>query len=72
MAGKRIEIELSEEMAADLDRIVRELGFTTTADAATIGLSEWIRRRKSELDDRDPSSRYIVNEALDELINRKK
>jgi hypothetical protein len=37
-----------------------------------VGLAEWVSRRKSELDDRDPNEKYLVNEALDELLAKKK
>jgi hypothetical protein len=36
-----------------------------------VAIAEWTARRVAELDDRDPSQKYIVNEALDELIAKK-
>jgi len=35
-------------------------------------LADWIARRQSELDDRDPAQRYFINEALDQLAAHKK
>ncbi len=33
---------------------------------------EGLARRKAEIDDHDPAQRYFVNEALDELVARKR
>ncbi|HKV55495.1 MAG TPA: hypothetical protein VJN94_12735 [Candidatus Binataceae bacterium] len=68
MAGKRIELELPEELFDQLARVAEAMGIARPAEAAMIGLAEWISRRKSELDDRDPGERYFINEALDELL----
>jgi hypothetical protein len=72
MVGRRLEIELPDELWQDLKRVAAALGFRDAAEAAVIGLAEWVSRRKSELDDRDPAQKYMVNEALDELIAKKK
>jgi len=48
------------------------LGIGDPAEAAVIAIAQWVSRRKSELDDRDPQQRYFINEALDELIEKKK
>jgi hypothetical protein len=70
MAVRRIEIELTEELWRNLEQVAEAFGMGNSANAALIGLEDWIGRRKAELDDRDPSERYFVNEALDELANR--
>jgi hypothetical protein len=70
--SKRIDIELPEELFEQLMRVAEAMGVSNPAEAATIGLAEWVARRKSELDDRDPNEKYIVNEALDELLEKKK
>ncbi len=72
MAGRRIEVELSEELYADLQQIAGALGIQDLSDALVVGLAEWASRRKSQLDDRDPGQKYFVNEALDELLGKKK
>lgn len=72
MAERKIELELPEELFAELDRIAEALGMASAVDTATFGLTEWIWRRKAELDDRDPQQQYFVNEALDALIRDKK
>ena len=72
MAGKRIEIELPDELYAQLLEVAEALGIRNTDEAALIGLAEWVSRKKSELDDRDPGQKYLVNEALDELIQKQK
>ena len=48
------------------------LGLASAVEAAMIGVADWVSRRKAELDDRDPGERYFVNEALDDLMARKK
>ena len=53
-------------------REAEAMGVSDPAEAVTIGLAEWVSRRKSELDDRDPNEKYVVNEALDELLEKKK
>jgi hypothetical protein len=72
MAGKRIELELPDELWAELERVAQGLGFADAREAAMAGLAQWISERKGELDDRDPRQRYFVNEALDELDKRKR
>jgi hypothetical protein len=67
MAGQRIEIELPEELWRDLTQVADALGMDNPAEAAFIGLADWIARRKADVDDRDPDQRYFINEALDEL-----
>lgn len=71
MAARKIELELPESIYADLERIAEAMGIASLHEAALVGLAEWVERRKSELDDRDPGERYFVNEALDDLIRKK-
>jgi hypothetical protein len=71
MAGRKIQLELPEELFAQLELVARALGIPDPAEAAVIGVAEWVSRRKSELDDRDPAQRYFINEALDELEKKK-
>ncbi len=59
-------------MASELERIADAFEIRDVNEAALIGLADWIARRKSELDDRDPAQRYFINEALDQLATRKK
>ncbi len=68
----KIQIDLPDELFAQLMRVAEALGISNPAEAATVGLAEWVSRRKSELDDRDPNEKYEVNEALDELLEKKK
>jgi hypothetical protein len=70
--SKRITIDLPEELFAQLMRVAEAMGVSNPEEAAVIGLAEWVARRKSELDDRDPNEKYVVNEALDELLEKKK
>jgi hypothetical protein len=67
---RRLILDLPGELWADLLKIAEAFGFADTNEAAMAGLADWIARRKSELDDRDASQRYFVNEALDELLAR--
>ena len=71
MAGRRIEIEVPDELARNLDLVAQALGIPTAEETALIAVAEWVSRRKAELDDRDPEEKYFVNEALDELENKK-
>jgi hypothetical protein len=71
MAANRIEIDLSDELAAQLARVAEALGIPTLNEAALIAIGDWTSRRGAELDDRDPGRKYFVNEALDELMSKK-
>jgi hypothetical protein len=68
----KIQIDVPDELFAQLMRVAEAMGISNPAEAATVGLAEWVSRRKSELDDRDPNEKYEVNEALDELLEKKK
>ena len=70
--SKRIQIELPDELFEQLIRVAQAMGISNPEEAATNGLAQWISHRKSELDDRDPNEKYVVNEALDELLEKKK
>jgi hypothetical protein len=67
----RIEIDLPDELCGDLQTVAEALGIASLPEAALIGIADWTSRRKAELDDRNPTQRYFVNEALDELISNK-
>ena len=70
--SRKIQIDVPDELFAQLMRVAEAMGISNPAEAATVGLAEWVSRRKSELDDRDPNEKYEVNEALDELLAKKK
>ena len=71
MAGKKIQLDLPDELYAQLERVANALGIPDPAEAAVIGVAEWVSRLKSQMDDRDPEQRYFINEALDELDKKK-
>jgi hypothetical protein len=68
----KIQIDVPDELFAQLMRVADAMGISNPEEAATVGLAEWVSRRKSDLDDRDPNEKYVVNEALDELLEKKK
>jgi hypothetical protein len=70
--SKKIQIEVPDELFEQLMRVAEAMGISNPEEAATVGLAEWVSRRKSDLDDRDPNEKYEVNEALDELLEKKK
>ena len=70
--SRKIHIDVPDELFEQLMRVAEAMGISNPEEAATIGLAEWVSRRKSELDDRDPNEKYEVNEALDELLAKKK
>jgi hypothetical protein len=72
MPTRRFIIEIPEEMGNELERIAEAFEIRDVNEAVLVGLADWIARRKSDLDDRDPAERYFVNEALDQLATRKK
>ncbi len=72
MPGIRIVLELSEELGDELVRITDAFEIADVNQAALIALSDWIARRRSELDEGDPEQRYFINEALDQLVAGKK
>ena len=71
MAGKKIQLILPDELFAQLEQVAGALGIPDPAEAAVIGVAEWVLRCKSEIDNRDPEQRYFINEALDELDKKK-
>ncbi|HZC45052.1 MAG TPA: hypothetical protein VE243_01180 [Candidatus Acidoferrum sp.] len=70
--SRKIQIDVPDELFEQLMQVAKAMGVSNPEEAATIGLAEWVSRRKSELDDRDPNEKYVVNEALDELLEKKK
>jgi len=68
----KIQLEVPDELFAQLMQVGESMGISSAAEVATVGLAEWVSRRKSELDDRNPSEKYMINEALDELLEKKK
>ena len=72
MSTRRIILDLPAELGDQLARIAEAFEIPDVNEAALIGLADWIARRQSELDDRDPAQRYFINEALDQLAARKK
>jgi hypothetical protein len=72
MPTRRIILDLPDQMGDQLARIAEAFEIADLNEAAMIGLADWIARRQSELDDRDPAQRYFINEALDQLAARKK
>jgi hypothetical protein len=70
--SRNIQIEVPDELFAQLVKVAEAMGISNPEEAAMVGLAEWVSRRKSELDDRDPNEKYAVNEALDELLEKKK
>jgi hypothetical protein len=71
MAGRKIQLELPDELFARLEMVASALGIPDPAEAAVIGVADWVSRQKSEQDNRDPRQRYFINEALDELEKKK-
>ena len=68
----RLELHLPAELFARLSRIAAASGLRDPAEAATVGLAEWVAAREAQLDDRDPERKYFVNAALDELLEHRK
>ena len=68
----KIQIDVPDELFAQLMQVAEAMGISSAEEAATVGVAEWVTRRKSELDDRNPNEKYMVNEALDELLEKKK
>lgn len=70
--SRKIQIDVPDELFTQLMRVAEAMGISNPEEAATVGLADWVSRRKSDLDDRDPNEKYVVNEALDELLEKKK
>ena len=69
---KSITVELPVELFAELENLARALSFASPQEAAVAAIGDWTSRRKAEIEDRDPTQRYFINEALDQLLARKK
>lgn len=72
MENKRMELDLPAELYEQLQLVAGALGISSPAEAAVIAIGDWVARRKAEAEDRDPSQRYFVNQALDELEAKKR
>lgn len=72
MSIRVVQLELDEDTCRELGQVASHLGLGGIEDAIRAGTMEWLARRKAEMDDRDPAQRYFVNEALDELMARKR
>jgi metal-responsive CopG/Arc/MetJ family transcriptional regulator len=70
--AKRIEIELPDELFDELVAVAQSIGINDASEAAVVAIGDWVARRRVEIDDRDPSRKYFVNEALDELNKKHK
>ena len=68
----RIELTLPAELFAQLGRIAVASGLRDATEAALVGLTEWAAARQTELDNRDPAAKYFINDALDQLCDRRK
>ncbi|HVN88226.1 MAG TPA: hypothetical protein VMT61_00280 [Candidatus Binataceae bacterium] len=68
----KIELVLSDELYADLELLAVELEVPDITAVALGAIMQWVELRKAELANRDPSQRYFINEALDELLERQK
>jgi hypothetical protein len=72
MSIRVVHLELDENTCRDLEAVAAHLGLGSIDDALRAAAAEWLARRKSEIEDRDPAQRYFINEALDELMARKR
>jgi hypothetical protein len=72
MAEQRIHLELPDELYAQLERVGESMGISNPGEVAIVGLAQWLSLRIAELDDKDPRQKYLVNEALDELLEKQK
>ena len=71
MGCARVELELPDQLWGELTRIAQALGLDPLRQAIPGAIADWIARRREELEDRDPDSKYFVNQALDELMSKK-
>ena len=46
MAGKKIQLELPEELFAQLETVAGALGIPDPAEAAVIGVAEWVAQQQ--------------------------
>ena len=72
MSIRVVHLELHEDFCRDLEEVAAHLGVGAIEDALRAAAADWLARRKAEIDDRDPAQRYFVNEALDELMTKKR
>jgi hypothetical protein len=68
----RLVLQLPKNLIEELERVAGTLGLHGINDAAFVAISEWISTKKAEVEARDPQERYFVNQALDELIERRR
>ncbi len=71
MSCARIELELPDQLWSELIRIAQALGLDPLEQAIPGAIADWVARRREKLEDRDPESKYFVNQALDQLTSKK-
>ena len=72
MSIRVIALELDEKLCRDLEEVAAHFGLGDIEDALRIAAADWAARRTAEIAQSDPNERYFVNEALDELIAKKR
>jgi hypothetical protein len=72
MVEEKIALTLPPELAAELSRVAAALGIGGIQEAARIAIEDWIARHREQADAPDPSGKYFVNEARDELIAKQR
>ena len=72
MGTRVIPLELDDKLCRELEEVTAHLRLGTIEDVLRIAAADWVSRRKAEIDNQDPNQRYFVNEALDELMSKKR
>jgi hypothetical protein len=72
MSIRVIRLELDEKLCRDLEKLAAHFGIGGIEDALRAAAAEWAAGRKAEVAENDPNERYFVNQALDELIAKKR
>jgi hypothetical protein len=70
--GMKIQIDLPDELAAQMRRLAAAFGIASVEEAAMIAIAQWATRSREQLDQADPAQTYFVNQALDELIEKQR
>ena len=71
MSTRVVSLELEASFCQELETLAARLGIGGVEEALRAAAEQWVAGQRAESDDRDPSQRYFVNEALDELMARK-
>jgi hypothetical protein len=72
MSTRVIQLEMDEDLYGELKETAERLELGRVEDALRAAAADWLARRRAEMENRGADERYFVNQALDELMAKKR